>query len=93
VIGAIVGLIAACVTTYTASRAPIVIARSGISTSTNSTPPAVFEPAAELPPKPAGAGVALSTSVADELTKLATLKADGVLSEEEFAAQKVKLLS
>jgi hypothetical protein len=31
--------------------------------------------------------------VADELTKLATLKADGVLSEEEFAAQKVKLLS
>jgi hypothetical protein len=32
-------------------------------------------------------------SVADELTKLAKLKADGVLTEEEFAAQKRKLLS
>jgi hypothetical protein len=34
-----------------------------------------------------------SLSVADELTKLAKLKADGVLTEEEFAAQKRKLLS
>jgi hypothetical protein len=31
--------------------------------------------------------------VADELTKLAKLKVDGVLTEEEFAAQKAKLLS
>ena len=33
------------------------------------------------------------SSVADELAKLANLRADGVLSEEEFAAQKAKLLS
>jgi hypothetical protein len=33
------------------------------------------------------------SSVADELAKLAKLKADGVLSEEEFAAQKARLLS
>jgi hypothetical protein len=32
-------------------------------------------------------------SVADELTKLAKLKADGVITEEEFGAQKAKLLS
>lgn len=32
-------------------------------------------------------------SLADELTKLATLKEVGVLSEEEFATQKAKLLS
>jgi len=32
-------------------------------------------------------------SVADELEKLAKLKGDGVLSDEEFAAQKAKLLS
>jgi len=31
--------------------------------------------------------------VADELTKLAKLKVDGVLTEDEFAAQKAKLLS
>jgi hypothetical protein len=31
--------------------------------------------------------------VADELTKLATLKADGVLTDDEFGAQKAKLLS
>ena len=33
-----------------------------------------------------------SRSVADELTKLAKLKADGILTEEEFQAQKTKLL-
>jgi hypothetical protein len=32
-------------------------------------------------------------SVADELAKLAKLKADGILTEEEFRAQKLKLLS
>lgn len=31
-------------------------------------------------------------SVADELTKLANLKAQGILSEEEFEKQKAKLL-
>lgn len=34
-----------------------------------------------------------STSVADELTKLAKLKESGILSEEEFNAQKSKLLN
>ena len=34
-----------------------------------------------------------SQSVADELAKLAKLKADGILTEEEFQAQKAKLLS
>lgn len=34
-----------------------------------------------------------TSSVADELAKLAKLKADGILSEEEFQAQKSKLLS
>ena len=33
-----------------------------------------------------------SRSVADELAKLAKLKADGILTEEEFQAQKAKLL-
>ena len=33
------------------------------------------------------------SSVADELTKLAALKAQGVLTEEEFNKQKLKLLS
>ena len=33
-----------------------------------------------------------TSSVADELTKLAKLKSDGVLTEEEFLAQKSKLL-
>jgi Short C-terminal domain len=34
-----------------------------------------------------------TSSVADELTKLAALKAKGLLSEEEFNKQKLKLLS
>ena len=34
-----------------------------------------------------------STSVADELTKLAKLKADGILTEDEFRTQKEKLLN
>jgi len=33
-----------------------------------------------------------SSSIADELAKLAKLKADGILTEEEFQAQKAKLL-
>jgi hypothetical protein len=36
--------------------------------------------------------VSQTPSVADELTKLAKLKADGILTEEEFQAQKAKLL-
>lgn len=34
-----------------------------------------------------------SSSVADELSKLAKLKTDGILTEEEFQAQKTKLLN
>ena len=34
----------------------------------------------------------LQSSIADELSKLADLKAKGILTEEEFAAQKTKLL-
>ncbi len=37
--------------------------------------------------------VAAATSPADELRKLGALRDEGVLSEEEFAAQKAKLLS
>jgi hypothetical protein len=37
--------------------------------------------------------VSLGPSVADELTKLAKLRTEGILTEEEFAAQKAKLLS
>ncbi|MGS1109146.1 superinfection immunity protein [Achromobacter anxifer] len=37
--------------------------------------------------------VAPTLSVADELRKLADLKAQGILSEEEFTAQKVKVLA
>ena len=44
--------------------------------------------AAPATPSPA----APPLSVADELAKLARLKADGVLTEEEFAAQKARLL-
>lgn len=35
----------------------------------------------------------VSSSVADELAKLAALKAQGILSDEEFNKQKFKLLS
>lgn len=38
-------------------------------------------------------GTPQQTSVADELAKLAKLKADAILTEEEFQAQKAKLLS
>jgi hypothetical protein len=42
---------------------------------------------------PLESAAAPSLSVADELAKLAKLKADEVLTEAEFAAQKAKLLS
>jgi len=38
-------------------------------------------------------GTAGTPSIADELAKLADLKAKGVLTNEEFAAQKAKLLA
>jgi hypothetical protein len=46
-----------------------------------------------LDPAPAAAaGTAPSSSVADELAKLAQLRDQGVLTEAEFAAQKARLL-
>jgi hypothetical protein len=60
---------------------------SGISTA-GSAP--ALAPAVAPPPAPV---VAPPVSIADELAKLARLKVDGVLTEEEFAAQKAKLLS
>lgn len=51
--------------------------------------PFLDDPAAAqaTPPSPAS-----QVSVADELTKLAALRDAGVISDEEFAAQKAKLL-
>lgn len=52
-------------------------------------PPAAPVPAA-APPHPTGSGGAVS--IADELKKLGELKEAGLLTDEEFAAQKAKLL-
>ena len=40
-----------------------------------------------------GAAPSESSSVADELKKLADLRDAGILSEEEFASQKAKLIA
>lgn len=45
------------------------------------------------PPPPAPAAAAPTDSLMDELGKLADLKAAGVLTDEEFAAAKAKLLA
>jgi hypothetical protein len=42
--------------------------------------------------KPAGASAAPAGDVADQLRRLAGLRDEGILSEEEFAAQKQRLL-
>jgi len=48
---------------------------------------------AAAPPPPAPAAAAGGeTSVIDQLKELGELKAQGILTEEEFAAQKAKLL-
>ena len=47
---------------------------------------------AEAPPAPAAAPAASRDSVIDQLKQLGELKAQGILTEEEFAAQKAKLL-
>lgn len=44
------------------------------------------------PPAPAPAPAADSSSLVDELQKLASLKEQGILSEDEFTAAKTKLL-
>jgi hypothetical protein len=46
--------------------------------------------AAPPPPAPAASG---EGSVIEQLKQLAALKSEGVLTEEEFAAQKAKLLA
>jgi transcription initiation factor TFIID subunit TAF12 len=48
--------------------------------------------AAAPPPPPAAAG-GMNDDVIEQLTKLASLKDQGILTEEEFAAQKAKLLA
>lgn len=42
---------------------------------------------------PAQVNIAPAPSIADELSKLAKLKADGILNDEEFQVQKAKLLA
>jgi len=44
-------------------------------------------------PPPPAAPAATEASVIDQLKELGELKAQGILTEEEFAAQKAKLLS
>ena len=47
---------------------------------------------AAAPPPPAAAPAPAATSTADELQKLAELKAAGILTDAEFEAQKQKIL-
>ena len=56
------------------------------------TPVPANSPAASAEPAAVPAHVDHGNLIADELTKLAALKDSGVLTEEEFAAQKAKLL-
>jgi hypothetical protein len=53
------------------------------------TPTPTREPEVSVSPKP----VVMDGTIADELIKLADLKDRGALSEEEFAAQKARLLT
>jgi hypothetical protein len=48
---------------------------------------------AAQPVAPPASPAAAETSVIDQLKELGELKAQGILTEEEFAAQKAKLLS
>jgi hypothetical protein len=47
----------------------------------------------QAPPAPAPAPEAGGQSTIDQLKELGELKAQGILTEEEFAAQKAKLLA
>ncbi len=49
------------------------------------------QPAAPPPPAPAAAEAGGASTI-DQLKELGELKAQGILTEEEFAAQKAKLL-
>ncbi|MGE5225903.1 MAG: SHOCT domain-containing protein, partial [Planctomycetaceae bacterium] len=48
--------------------------------------------AGAVPPMPGSAGTPAAPSVTTELERLADLRAKGVLTEEEFQAQKAKIL-
>lgn len=48
--------------------------------------------AAAAPPPPTASPAAGEASMIDQLRELGELKAQGILTEEEFAAQKAKLL-
>ncbi len=50
------------------------------------------QPAPAAPATPAPAAPASGSSTIDQLKELAELKAQGILTEEEFAAQKAKVL-
>jgi hypothetical protein len=50
-------------------------------------------PPAYAPPPPAAAPPAAVESTVDQLKDLADLKREGILTEEEFAAQKAKILA
>jgi hypothetical protein len=56
------------------------------------TLPSTPEPKPAAPPASPAPAASTSTSVADELTKLAALRDSGVLTEDEFAVQKARLL-
>jgi Short C-terminal domain len=48
---------------------------------------------AQAPPPPPAAPAAAGESTVDQLKELAELKSQGILTEEEFAAQKAKILA
>jgi hypothetical protein len=50
------------------------------------------EPAQEPPPAPAPAAAAPAADPIEQLKQLAELKQQGILTDEEFAAQKAKIL-
>jgi hypothetical protein len=50
------------------------------------------QPQAPPPPPPAAAAQPAGESTIDQLKELGELKAQGILTDEEFAAQKAKLL-
>jgi hypothetical protein len=53
---------------------------------------AYYEQAAPPPPPPAPAAAAPTTDVVTQLKQLAELRDQGILTDEEFAAQKAKIL-
>jgi len=50
-------------------------------------------PEAPPPPPPAAAAPATDVDITGELTKLAEMRSNGLLTDEEFAAAKAKLLA